>query len=69
MIYTTVQGDCWDVIAMNIYGDVRQTPALIRANPAYRDVTVFSGGIGLFAPELDVTAGDDELPPWKQVSG
>ena len=68
-VYLTVQGDGWDAIALAVYGDVRYTPELIKANPAYRDVLVFSDGIALTVPDLEPTEPAAELPPWKAAMG
>ncbi len=67
--YTTVQGDMWDNIAISQLGGIAYMDALIKANPAYGKVLVFSSGVVLNIPEVNnrVTAGD--LPPWKKVSG
>lgn len=34
ILYTTIDGDRWDLIAWRYYRDVSQTAALIEANPA-----------------------------------
>lgn len=69
MIYTTVQGDMWDLISYKVYGDVRFTDVLIAANPQYNKVLVFSAGIVLNVPEVEEHVSSDSLPPWKKVDG
>ena len=41
--YTTRQGDVWDAIAKNIWGEEIFLHHLVRANPEYQDVIVFFG--------------------------
>ncbi len=66
--YITIQGDMWDSIAHKQLGDVRYTDALMRANPQYRKVYIFSAGIELNIPDVETTVSGANLPPWKQVS-
>ncbi len=69
MIYTTVQGDMWDNIAVKTLGSESFTDALMRANSKYVDVYIFSSGIEITIPEVDELVTADDLPPWKQVEG
>lgn len=69
MIYTTVQGDMWDKIAVQTLGSDKYTDSLMRANSQYVDVYVFSSGVELTIPEVDELETADDLPPWKQVEG
>jgi phage tail protein X len=68
MIYTTKQGDMFDKIAYEQLGDVNFMDAIMRANPQYRDVYVFSSGVVLDIPEVEDKVTPDTLPPWKQVA-
>lgn len=68
MTYTTVQGDMFDSIAHKVYGSVKYTDILIRANRKHCDIQVFSSGVVLEIPEIDIAAKNSELPPWKAVS-
>ena len=67
--YTTKQGDMWDRIAHQIYGDVKYTDVLINANPEHRYVYIFSEGVVLSVPDIEERITADELPPWKKASG
>lgn len=67
--YTTKQGDMWDGIAYQMYGDVNFTDVLINANPEYREVYIFSEGAVLDVPEVEERISADDLPPWKRASG
>ncbi|MER2126289.1 tail protein X [Solibacillus sp.] len=53
--YTTIQGDIWDLIAFRIWGSEFLFPLLLEANPKYRHVHVFDGGIKLNVPQIDTT--------------
>lgn len=62
--YTTSQGDTFDSIALDFYGDEFKAPELILANPEYAGVIVFEAGVTLSVPELEDTAAST-LPPWR----
>lgn len=63
--YTTMAGDMWDGIAYKTLGDEAYTDKLMKANPPYRRLFVFSAGIVLNIPDQDVKVSAD-LPPWKR---
>ena len=67
MIYTTIQGDTWDVIAFKLYGLESRMLQLMEYNPEHMHIVVFSAGIVLAVPELQEEAASD-LPPWKRVT-
>lgn len=69
MTYTTVAGDMWDDIALRTLGSETYKDMLMRENPQYREIYVFPAGIELTVPEVDRTAADDTLPPWRRVAG
>jgi phage tail protein X len=50
--YTTVQGDMWDLIAFNQYGDEMQMHWLIEANPQHCETVIFPAGVVLQIPDL-----------------
>jgi phage tail protein X len=70
-IYTSIQGDWWDLIAIRVYGRKRGNEhlmyRLIEENYALREVAQFPAGIPVFVPEIDV---DTEIPlvPWKKAT-
>ena len=64
-IYTTVQGDMWDSIAYNFYGDVKYIDLLLKNNLDLLDVYVFSAGTKVFIPELPEVYEDD-IPEWRR---
>lgn len=68
---TTKQGDMWDTLAKELYGNEMFMDVLIRANFAYRKTVLFPAGIVLNVPEIDTTSTEYEanLPPWKRGGG
>ncbi|MDD3662295.1 MAG: tail protein X [Candidatus Pacebacteria bacterium] len=63
-IYTTVQGDMWDSIAYEFYGDVKYIGLLLQNNPDLLDVFVFSAGTSVYIPELPEETEED-IPEWR----
>lgn len=65
--YTTVQGDTWDLIAFKKLGNEKRMDKLIEANPDYRDTFLFSAGINLIIPQIDIDSlSKDPKPPWQK---
>lgn len=63
--YTTKQGDAWDQIAYQVYGDEKYTGWLMQHNFPLLDTFVFSAGVVLQTP---APPEDDELanlPVWR----
>lgn len=63
-IYTTIQGDMWDGISHKVYGTDKYSKELVKQNPTYANVVVFSSGVNLICP--DITISSETLPPWRQ---
>ena len=63
-VYSTIQGDVWDMIAFKVYGDTDLTYLLLDANPAYVKTTIFDSGVLLTVPEAPEETTSD-LPPWR----
>lgn len=66
--YPTKQGDSWDKIAYEVYGDAFRIKELIDANPDLEIKQLFREGEIVNVPVLqDTTVLDqDLLPPWKR---
>ncbi|AYP68506.1 hypothetical protein EalM137_00056 [Exiguobacterium phage vB_EalM-137] len=67
--YTTVSGDTFDRIALQLLGSEYLLPILLRANPKHRLTLIFSSGIVLNIPEPpreEVFAGE---PDWLAGDG
>lgn len=64
--YTTVNGDTWDQIALDFFGDEKALSGLIAANPQHSDVVVFEAGVELVIPEKSAVTLPETLPPWRR---
>ena len=62
--YTTVQGDMWDSIAYQFYGDTKYIGLLFENNQDLLDIFVFSAGTKVYIPELP----DEEDEDIKSIS-
>lgn len=63
--YTTIQGDMWDLVAFKTLGDEMHTHRLIENNLKYKDIMIFSAGIVLTIPDIEIPSASG-LPLWKQ---
>jgi phage tail protein X len=64
--YTTIQGDTWDTIAFNMYGDVGQVGLLMQANLSLLDYFEFPAGIVVNVPDVSETDDyDEDYPDWR----
>lgn len=61
-LYTTTQGETWDLIAFKIWGDERFTSHLQKINLELNRITIFPAGIILKVPIIEEK--EKELPPW-----
>lgn len=70
--YLTLQGDAWDSIAYRLWPNVakseRLAADLIKSNPAYADVLIFSEGILLTLPEVIIKNPQPTLPAWRATA-
>ncbi|MBV4440205.1 tail protein X [Clostridium tyrobutyricum] len=64
-IYEAVEGDTFDSIALQIYGDEFKASEIIKSNPDYIKNIIFSSGIKLKLPVIE-TPESSTLPPWKR---
>lgn len=64
-IYTTIQGDTWDVIALNVYGSEKYMSHLLKANPKHISTMFFSSGVEIICPDIESDIVEN-LPPWKR---
>jgi len=63
--YTTIQGDTWDVLAHDIYGNQHLAWVLLQANPEHMGVVYFPAGVSLRVPKINTkTATKSPKPPW-----
>lgn len=69
--YTTKQGDTWDIISNNQYGDELFMDVLIKENIDHRKTVLFPAGVVLTIPDIDTSSVDYKanLPIWKRTGG
>lgn len=68
MDYITQEGDRWDSIAYEFYGDPTRYEAIIAANPFVPIIPILPSGIPLQIPvieDTEETTINEDLPPWK----
>lgn len=63
--YVTIQGDTFDMIALDAYNDEFQAGVILQANPQYVGVVVFDADVTLKIPVV-TQAPASTLPPWKR---
>lgn len=63
--YTTKQGDAWDAIAFQVYGDVNLTGWLMQNNYPHLETFVFGAGVVLQTPDPTADAPDANTPIWR----
>lgn len=63
--YTTMQGDTYDMLALDAYNDEFLAHRIIEVNPQYASTLVFDAGIVLLIPILSQQP-PETLPPWKR---
>ena len=64
--YITKEGDRWDLIAYQFYGDPMLYGPIIVANPDVPIIPILPGGIKLRIPVIELKNTIEELPPWKR---
>ena len=65
--YITKEGDRWDLIAYEFYGNPMMYEPIIVANPEVPIIPVLPSGIKLRIPALEIKETIEELPPWKRT--
>lgn len=63
--YVTTQGETWDTISLDFYGNPYRIKELIECNRQYSDVLIFEANIELNIPILE-DESPDTLAPWKR---
>lgn len=63
--YTTKQGDAWDAIAFEVYGDVNLTGWLMQNNYTHLETFVFGAGVVLQTPDPPANTPDANTPIWR----
>lgn len=65
-VYTTREGDTFDALALEMYGEETLAHYIIEFNPDYADVLIFDGGVQLRLPIVEDVETPDTLPPWRR---
>jgi phage tail protein X len=65
--YITKQGDMWDWIAYQVYGDETKVKELYQANPEYMLTYIFSAGVGIWCPEIDDDMDMEDYAEWRDT--
>ena len=58
--YTTREGDTFDALALEMYGEEMLAHYIVEFNPDYADVLIFDANVALRLPKT--------LPPWRRDS-
>lgn len=64
-IYTTQQGDTFDILALDAYNDEYKAHIIIQANSEQTETLVFDAGVELKIPIIEQETAST-LPPWKR---
>lgn len=65
-IYTTVEGDTFDALALAFFNDEKLASAIMQANPDHCDTLIFSAGVALTIPASVEVTMPETLPPWRR---
>lgn len=63
--YTTKQGDAWDAIAYQVYGNGKHTGWLMQNNFPLLDTFVFDAGVVLLTPDPPEDDAANNAPIWR----
>ena len=63
-VYTTKQGDTWDIISYKAYGDCKYIGLLMQNNFNLLDTFIFSSGIEVVIPALPEEE-NGSIPDWR----
>lgn len=64
-IYTTEQGDTWDMIAKKMYDDETKISLLMERNLDCLDTFIFDSGTDIYIPDAEEEEYDETLPDWR----
>ncbi len=66
--YTTREGDTFDALALEMYGEETLAHYIIEFNPDYADVLIFEANVALRLPIVEEAEMPETLPPWRRES-
>ncbi len=64
--YITTEGDAFDALALQFFGEETMAWRIMEMNPDYRDVLIFGAGVQLKIPVVELTDSLEALPPWRR---
>lgn len=64
--YMTRQGDTYDALALEMYGEESLAHYIIEFNPDHADVLIFEANVPLRLPIVENVETPDTLPPWRR---
>ncbi len=64
--YITIEGDAFDALALQFFGEETMAWRIMEMNPDYRDVLIFGAGVQLKIPVVEATDSLEALPPWRR---
>ncbi len=67
--YITREGDTFDALALEMYGEETLAHYIIDFNPNYADVLIFEAGASLRLPIVENAETRETLPPWRRQGG
>lgn len=65
-IHMTVEGDTFDALALEYFGDEKLASTIIQANPDYCATLIFEAGVSLVIPDVSTVTYPESLPPWRR---
>ena len=66
--YTTREGDTFDALALEMYGEETLAHYIIEFNPDHSDVLIFDANVALRLPIVEDAELPETLPPWRRDS-
>ena len=64
--YLTSQGDTFDLIAYDLYGDEFRASDIVELNPEHCGELVFDAGVELKVPVYDDPTESERVAPWRR---
>ena len=66
--YITREGDTFDALALEMYGEETLAHYIMDFNPDYSDVIIFGPNVALRLPIVENAETPETLPPWRRES-
>lgn len=65
-LHRTAEGETFDILALDYFGEETLASRIIEANPDYCDVLIFGAGVLLTIPDDEDVELPQSLPPWRR---